>query len=237
MLDCATRRLLIGGIVAALAGMLLAPVAHGDHGEGHNGETMELSKSEDLEDGEVVTVALASWLPGNTATVVTCYVYPAAGPADCELSNYGMHTVVIGEDGTGTLDYPVVMVPGRCDENTSCLVVASDGFGANANYAAQEFTFAAASAAEPEPRHRPKPPSPNPHRNQNRHRPKPPSPSRHQNQNRPSRQQHRHQNQSRPKRQQHRHPSPSRPRPQQRRLPRRLMTTAEAVQYGSGCCP
>ena len=112
---------------------------------------LELSKSEGLVDGEVVTVTLASWLPGKTVTVVTCYNYPAAGPSDCELSNYGTHTTAIGDDGTGTLEYPVSVVPGRCDETTPCLVVAGDGFGANANYAAQQFTFAGADAAEPEP--------------------------------------------------------------------------------------
>lgn len=151
MLDRTIRRLLIAGVVVALTSLLLAPIAAADHGEGHNGETLELSKSEDVQDGEVVTVTLTSWLPGNTATVVTCYVYPAAGPADCELSNYGMHIVTIADDGTATLDYPIVIVPGRCDETTACLVVAGDGFGPNANYAAQEFTLAAASAAEPEP--------------------------------------------------------------------------------------
>ena len=161
MLDRTIRRLLITGVVVALAALLMSPAASADHGEGHNGETLELSKSEDLQDGEVVTVTLTSWLPGKTATVVTCYVYPAAGPADCELSNYGMHTVVIGDDGTATIDYPIAMVPGRCDETTACLVVAGDGFGPNANYAAQEFTFAAA-AAEPEPTEAPPEPTPEP---------------------------------------------------------------------------
>ena len=161
MLDRTIRRLLITGVVVALAALLMSPAASADHGEGHNGEMLELSKSEDLQDGEVVTVKLTSWLPGKTATVVTCYVYPAAGPADCELSNYGMHTVVIGDDGTATIDYPIAMVPGRCDETTACLVVAGDGFGPTANYAAQEFTFAAA-AAEPEPTEAPPEPTPEP---------------------------------------------------------------------------
>ena len=161
MLDRTIRRLLITGVVVALAALLMSPAASADHGEGRNGETLELSKSEDLQDGEVVTVTLTSWLPGKTATVVTCYVYPAAGPADCELSNYGMHTVVIGDDGTATIDYPIVMVPGRCDETTACLVVAGDGFGPTANYAAQEFTFAAA-AAEPAPTEAPPEPTPEP---------------------------------------------------------------------------
>ena len=151
MWDRTIRRLLIAGVAVALAGLFVAPAAIADHGEGHNGETLELSKSEGLQDGEVVTVTLTSWLPGKTATVVTCYTYPAAGPADCELSNYGMHIVTIGDDGTGSLEYPIAIVPGRCDETTACLIVAGDGFGPNANYAAQEFTFAAGSAAQPEP--------------------------------------------------------------------------------------
>ena len=159
MWGCTIRRLLVAGAVACVASMLVAPAASADHGEGHNGETLELSKSEDVEDGEVVTVALASWLPGKTATIVTCYSYPALGPTDCELSNYGAHTVTIGEDGTGTLDYPVAVVPGRCDATIPCFIVAGDGFGPNANYAAQQFTFAAATAveSEPEPTEAPEP--------------------------------------------------------------------------------
>ena len=151
MLDRTIRRLLIAGVAITLVGLLVAPVAVADHGLGHNGETMELSKSENIEDGEVVTVTLTSWLPGNTATIVTCFNFPAVGPADCELSNYGMHIVTIGDDGTATYDYPVAVVPGRCDENNSCFVVAGDGIGGNANYAGVPITFAAPSAAEPEP--------------------------------------------------------------------------------------
>ena len=149
------RRLVVASIVVVLAGLAVASPVVADHGEGHNGETLEVSKSEGLVDGEVVAVTLTSWLPGKTVTVVTCYVYPAAGPSDCELSNYGTHTTVIGDDGTGTLEYPVAVVPGRCDETMPCLVVAGDGFGANANYAAQQFTFAAADAAEPDPAEEP----------------------------------------------------------------------------------
>ena len=157
MLDRTIRRLLIAGVAITLVGLLVVPVATADHGLGHNGETLELSKSEDIEDGELVTVTLTSWLPGNTATIVTCFNFPAVGPADCELSNYGMHIVTIGDDGTATYDYPVAVVPGRCDENNSCFIVAGDGIGGNANYAGQPITFAAASAAEPEPEPEPEP--------------------------------------------------------------------------------
>ena len=144
-------RPMVASVAVALACLAVAPTAGADHGEGHNGETLELSKSEGLADGEVVTVSLTSWLPGKTATVVTCYIYPAAGPADCELSNYGTHTATIADDGTATVEYPVAIVPGRCDHTISCLVVAGDGFGPNANYAAQEFTFAAPEAPAEEP--------------------------------------------------------------------------------------
>lgn len=147
-----THRHLLGAFfVIALASLAAIPAAVADHGEGHNGETLELSNSENVADGEIVTVTLTSWLPGGTATVVTCFNYPAAGPADCELSNYGQHTVMIGDDGTATIDYPVAVVPGRCDVDNSCFIVAGDGFGANANYASQVITFAAESAPEPEP--------------------------------------------------------------------------------------
>ena len=144
-------RLTVASIAVVLASVAAAPSAGADHGMGHNGETMELSKSEGLVDGEVVNVTLASWLPGKTITVVTCYVFPAAGPADCELSNYGEHVTTVADDGTVTLEYPVAIVAGRCDHTISCFVVAADGFGANANYAAQEFIFAAPAEPEPAP--------------------------------------------------------------------------------------
>ena len=151
---------MVASFAVLLASAAAASPAAADHGEGHNGETLELSKSEGLMDGEVVTVTLTSWLPGKTATVVTCYVYPAAGPADCELSNYGTHTTTIADDGTGTVEYPIAVVPGRCDHDNPCLVVAGDGFGANANYAAQQITFA---VPEPEPEPAPEPePEPEP---------------------------------------------------------------------------
>ncbi len=153
---------MVASFAVLLASAAAASPAAADHGEGHNGETLELSKSEGLMDGEVVTVTLTSWLPGKTATVVTCYVYPAAGPADCELSNYGTHTTTIADDGTGTVEYPIAVVPGRCDHDNPCLVVAGDGFGANANYAAQQITFAVPEP-EPEPAPEPEPvPEPEP---------------------------------------------------------------------------
>ena len=144
-------RLIAAVSVMALASLIALPAAFADHGEGHNGETLEVSKSEGIEDGDVLTVTLTSWLPGKTATVVTCYNYPAAGPADCELSNYGQHTVTIAEDGTATYDYPVKVIPLRCDADNPCFIVAGDGFGATANYAAQLVTFAAVAEPEPEP--------------------------------------------------------------------------------------
>ena len=144
-------RLIAAVSVMALASLIALPAAFADHGEGHNGETMEVSKSEGIEDGDVITVTLTSWLPGKTATVVTCYNYPAAGPADCELSNYGQHIVTIADDGTATIDYPVKVIPLRCDGDNPCFIVAGDGFGATANYAAQLVTFAAVAEPEPEP--------------------------------------------------------------------------------------
>ena len=144
-------RLIAAVSVMALASLVALPAAFADHGEGHNGETMEVSKSEGIEDGDVLTVTLTSWLPGKTATVVTCYNYPAAGPADCELSNYGQHTVEIAEDGTATYDYPVSVIPLRCDADNPCFILAGDGFGPAANYAAQLVTFAAVAEPEPEP--------------------------------------------------------------------------------------
>ena len=144
-------RLTAAASIIALASLVTLPSAFADHGEGHNGETMEVSKSEGITDGEAITVTLSSWLPGKTATIVTCFNYPALGPADCELSNYGQHTVPIADDGTATYDYPVTVIPARCDADNPCFIVAGDGFGPTANYAAQLVTFAAAAEPEPEP--------------------------------------------------------------------------------------
>ncbi len=150
-------RLIAAVSVMALASLVALPAAFADHGEGHNGETMEVSKSEGIEDGDVITVTLTSWLPGKTATIVTCYNYPAVGPADCELSNYGTHIVEIAEDGTATIDYPVSVIPLRCDADNPCFIVAGDGFGPAANYAAQPVTFAAVAEPELEPELEPEP--------------------------------------------------------------------------------
>lgn len=152
MLAVNLRRLLIAGAVAACASLLLASAAAADHGgANHNGESLELSKSEDIEDGESITVMVSSFLPDKTVTVLTCYNFPVAGPGDCDFSNMGQFTAVVGADGTATVEYTVKIVPGRCDETTPCYVIASDGIGPSSNSAAQEVTFAAAAMAEPEP--------------------------------------------------------------------------------------
>jgi len=136
-------RIAIGAtVVVGLLTLGVGP-ALADHGGGHNGETMELSKSEDLVDGEVVTVTLTSFLPGNTVNLVTCYVFPALGPADCNLANYGQHSSDVADDGTAIIDYQVDVIPGSCDQDNPCFIVAADGFGTDANYAAQPVTFAA----------------------------------------------------------------------------------------------
>ena len=139
-----------GAAVLALAALAVSP-ALADHGLGHNGETMTLSKEADIADGETVTVTLTSFLPEASITVVTCYNFPSAGPADCELSNYGQHTATADADGMATVEYPVSVVPGRCDHENSCFVVAGDGIGPNANYAGVEITFAMVEEAAPEP--------------------------------------------------------------------------------------
>lgn len=130
-----------GAAVLALAALAVSP-ALADHGLGHNGETMTLSKEADIADGETVTVELTSFLPDASITVVTCYNFPAVGPADCELSNYGQHTTTADADGMATVEYPVSVVEGRCDHENPCYIVAGDGIGPNANYAGVQVTFA-----------------------------------------------------------------------------------------------
>ena len=141
------RSIAIGATVFVGLLILGTGPALADHGEGHNGETMELSKSDDLVDGEIVTVSLTSFLPGNTVNLVTCYVFPVLGPADCNLANYGQHSSDVATDGTATIDYQVDLIEGSCDQDNPCFIVAADGFGTDANYAAQPITFAAAEAS------------------------------------------------------------------------------------------
>ena len=156
---CANLRLLLATtLVVSLASLLAGPVAVADHGgPSHNGEMVELSKTEDIADGETVTVMASSFLPGNTATVLTCFNFPVAGPGDCDFSNMGQFTATVGEDGTATIDYVVTMVPDKCDESTPCYVIVSDGIGPSSNSAAQLVTFAAAAPPEPEPTPEPEP--------------------------------------------------------------------------------
>ena len=142
-----SRRLAVVAAVFAIV-LLAASPAFADHGEGHNGEAMTLSNDTDIADGETVTVELSSWLPGATMTVVTCYNYPAAGPADCELSNYGQYVVTAADDGTATIEYLVSVVPGRCDHENPCFIVAGDGIGGAANFAAVLITFAPAGSSD-----------------------------------------------------------------------------------------
>ena len=136
------RRLAVTGAVLVAVTALTASHTSADHGLGHNGETMTLSKSSGITDGETITVSLSSFLPGASIIVVTCFNFPAAGPADCELSNYGRHTATAGDDGSATVEYPVMVIAGRCDHENPCFIVAADGMGANANYAGAEITFA-----------------------------------------------------------------------------------------------
>ena len=115
--------------------------------------TADVSKTEGLAQDEVVTVTGHGYEPGATLTVVQCFIFPAAGPADCELSNYGQYTAEVGADGSASIDYVVNVVEGRCDATTPCFIVASDGIGPAANAVGVELTFAegapVATAAAP----------------------------------------------------------------------------------------
>ena len=64
------RRLAVTGAVLVAVTALTASHTSADHGLGHNGETMTLSKSSGITDGETITVSLSSFLPG---AVVTCF--------------------------------------------------------------------------------------------------------------------------------------------------------------------
>ncbi len=141
------RRLLVfSTVLVALLSLISAP-AFADHGVAHNGETADVSKTEGLAQDEVVTVTGHGYEPGATLTVVQCFIFPAAGPFDCELSNYGQYTAEVGADGSASIDYAVNVVEGRCDATTPCFIVASDGIGPAANAVGVEVTFAEGAPA------------------------------------------------------------------------------------------
>jgi hypothetical protein len=136
------RKLLVfSTVLVALLSLISAP-ALADHGVAHNGETADVSKTEGLAQDEVVTVTGHGYEPGATLTVVQCFIFPAAGPFDCELSNYGQYTAEVGADGSASIDYVVNVVEGRCDATTPCFIVASDSIGPAANAVGTEVTFA-----------------------------------------------------------------------------------------------
>ena len=100
---------------------------------------------EGIADGDTLSVELGGFAEGAEITVVTCFVFPATGPESCDLSNYGDFVVTADADGGGALDYEVKVGEldgGTCDASTPCYIVAGDGFGPDANYAAQLVTFA-----------------------------------------------------------------------------------------------
>ena len=141
------RRLLVfSTVLVALLGLISAP-AFADHGVAHNGETADVSKTEGLVQDQVVTVTGHGYEPGATLTVVQCFKFPVAGPADCELSNYGQYTAEVGADGSASIDYAVNVVEGRCDATTPCFIVVSDGIGPAANAVGTEVTFAEGTPA------------------------------------------------------------------------------------------
>ena len=141
------RRLLVFSTVLVALLSLISVPAFADHGVAHNGETADVSKTEGLAQDEVVTVTGHGYEPGATLTVVQCFIFPAAGPFDCELSNYGQYTAEVGADGSASIDYAVNVVEGRCDATTPCFIVASDGIGPAANAVGVEVTFAEGAPA------------------------------------------------------------------------------------------
>ena len=141
------RRLLVfSTVLVALLGLISAP-AFADHGVAHNGETADVSKTEGLVQDQVLTVTGHGYEPGATLTVVQCFKFPATGPFDCELSNYGQYTAEVGADGSASIDYVVIVVEGRCDATTPCFIVVSDGIGPAANAVGTEVTFAEGAPA------------------------------------------------------------------------------------------
>ena len=144
--DMIRRLLVFSTVLVAFLSLISAP-AFADHGVAHNGETADVSKTDGLVQDEVVAVTGHGYEPGATLTVVQCFIFPATGPADCELSNYGQYTAEVGADGSASIDYAVNVVEGRCDATTPCFIVVSDGIGPAANAVGTEVTFAEGAPA------------------------------------------------------------------------------------------
>ena len=139
-LAAATTLLVAASLLAASPAM----ADHGNEDEHIDGE-MTVSNDTDINDGDLITVELSNWNPDSTITVVTCWNFPIAGPGDCSLANYGMHTATVAADGTATVEYPVKLLD-RCASGEQCYIVASDGIGPASNSAAAAITFAATEA-------------------------------------------------------------------------------------------
>lgn len=138
------RYLAAATTLLAAASFLAASPAMADHGneDEHIDGEMTVSNDTDINDGDLITVELSNWNPDSTITVVTCWSFPIAGPGDCSLANYGMHTATVAADGTATVEYPVKLLD-RCVSEGQCYIVASDGIGPASNSAAAAITFAA----------------------------------------------------------------------------------------------
>ncbi|MEL7207255.1 MAG: neocarzinostatin apoprotein domain-containing protein [Actinomycetota bacterium] len=108
--------------------------------------TLVATPGTDLSDGDMVTVEVGGFEPGAELTVVTCHVFPAVGPESCDLATYGEYTGIADDTGAATIDFVVAsgeLDGGTCDHTTNCFILVGDGFGADANYAVQEVTYAA----------------------------------------------------------------------------------------------
>jgi hypothetical protein len=153
-----TARPLRLAAVASLAVMSLwAPVAAADHA----GETVTVSKTTDLAEGETVTVRFSGFtFGGDKARVVTAGQGKLTTvPDKLNFDEYAnAPTVDVGPDGTGSFEYVVVSDHGttpsgaalNCKVEQCWIIVVQTPFRPQPNYASVPITFAGGSVAASE---------------------------------------------------------------------------------------
>ena len=123
------RKTLAAGAVGLFAFAAAAGLASADHA----GETATADQTENLTDGQTITISVTNLkAPGQTtAQIMMANTWPVAGPEAFNLAEFAeAPTVNINPDGTGTFDYTVKIDHGTYNcLQIQCYVVVFQGIG------------------------------------------------------------------------------------------------------------
>jgi hypothetical protein len=140
------NRTLLGGLVAGAAVLCSVGSVQADHAS----ETLTLSKSEGVTDGETVTLNFAGMLkPGETTVLaIMANTFPVVGPDAFNLEEFDpSKTYPVNPDGTGAIEFVANIDHGtfNCLE-IQCYVVVFQGIGNDSYTAGAPINFAGAGA-------------------------------------------------------------------------------------------